>query len=109
MGVVVERFDVFLVNLDPTIGREIQKTRPCVIISPNEMNRHLGTAIVAPMTSQTRKYPSRISCQFQGKPGQVVLDQIRTVDKLRLGKRLGRLDLEEQRKILEILSEIFAE
>jgi mRNA interferase MazF len=109
MGLVVERFDVFLVNLDPTIGREIQKIRPCVILSPNEMNRHLGTAIIAPMTSQIRNYPSRVSCQFQGKPGQVVLDQIRTVDKLRLGKRLGRLDPEEQRKILEVLSEMFAE
>lgn len=109
MGLVVERFDVFLVQLDPTIGCEIQKTRPCVIISPNEMNRHLGTAIIAPMTSQIRNYPSRIPCQFQGKSGQVVLDQIRTVDKLRLVKRLGRLDPEDQRKILEILSEMFAE
>lgn len=109
MGLVVERFDIFLVNLDPTIGREIQKTRPCVILSPNEMNRHLGTAIIAPMTSQIRSYPSRIPCQFQGKLGQVVLDQIRTVDKLRLGKRLGRLDSEEQQRILEVLSEMFAE
>jgi mRNA interferase MazF len=109
MGMVVQRFDVFLINLDPTIGQEIQKTRPCVIISPNEMNRHLGTAIVAPMTSQTRNYPSRISCEFQGKTGQIVLDQIRTVDKTRLGKRLGELTANEQRKVLDLLAEMFAE
>jgi mRNA interferase MazF len=109
MGMVVQRFDVFLVNLDPTIGREIQKTRPCVVISPNEMNRHLGTVIVAPMTSQTRNYPSRIACKFQGKTGQIVLDQIRTVDKTRLGKRLGELTPDEQRKVLDLLAEMFAE
>jgi mRNA interferase MazF len=109
MGMVVQRFDVFLINLDPTIGQEIQKTRPCVIISPNEMNRHLSTAIVAPMTSQTRNYPSRISCEFQGKTGQIVLDQIRTVDKTRLGKRLGELAANEQRKVLDLLAEMFAE
>jgi mRNA interferase MazF len=109
MGVVVQRFDVFLVNLDSTIGREIQKTRPCVMISPNEINRHLGKAIVAPMTSQTRNYPSRIPCEFQGKTGQIVLDQIRTVDKTHLGKRLGRLTADEQRKVLDLLAEMFAE
>jgi mRNA interferase MazF len=78
MGMVVERFDIFLVNLDPTVGSEIQKTRPCVVISPDEMNRHIATVIMAPMTTKSRQYPTRVPCQFQGKNGQIVLDQIRT-------------------------------
>lgn len=106
---VVNRFEVYLVNLDPTIGSEIKKTRPCVIISPDEMNRHIATVIVAPMTSKGRSYPSRVSCKFEGKNGQVVLDQIRTVDKARLVKKLGKLDKQTQRGILEILAEMFAE
>lgn len=81
---VVKRYDVFLVNLDPTVGSEIQKTRPWVVISPDEMNRHMATVIVAPMTTQGRSYPTGVACQFQGKDGQIVLDQIRTVDKTRL-------------------------
>lgn len=106
---MVERFDVFLVNLDPTVGREIQKTRPCVIISPNEMNAAIGTVIIAPMTTQGRTYPTRVSCQFQGKSGEIVLDQIRTVDKRRLGKRLGTIDRASQQQVLTVLAEIFAE
>jgi mRNA interferase MazF len=81
MAVVVRRFDVFLVGLDPTIGSEIQKSRPCLTISPDEMNRHIKTVIIVPMTTQGRKYPTRIACEFQGKQGQVVHDQLRTVDK----------------------------
>ena len=77
---VVKRFEVYLVNLDPTIGSEIQKTRPCLIISPDEMNNHIATVIVAPMTTKGRDYPTRIPCMFEGKEGQVVLDQICTVD-----------------------------
>jgi mRNA interferase MazF len=106
---VVKRFDVFLINLDPTVGNEIQKTRPCVVISPDEMNRHISTVIVAPMTTKGRSYPTRISCQFQGKEGQIVLDQIRTVDKTRLIKRLGRIHLNEQKAVLDTLAELFAE
>lgn len=106
---VVKRFDVFLVNLDPTIGSEIQKTRPCVIISPDEMNRHIATVIVAPMTTKGQIYPTRIACQFQGKDGQIVLDQIRTVDKVRLVKLLGQICHHEQRAVLDILAEMFAE
>lgn len=106
---VVKRFDVYLVNLDPTIGSEIQKTRPCLIISPDEMNRHIATVIVAPMTSQGQAYPTRIPCQFQGKTGQVVLDQLRTVDKTRLIKRLGRLNATIQIQVLTLLAEMFAE
>ena len=106
---VVKRFEVYLVNLDPTIGSEIQKIRPCLIISPDEMNDHIATAIVAPMTTQGREYPSRVYCQFQGKDGQIVLDQIRTVDKLRLVKKLGRVDASIQREVLAVLAEMFAE
>jgi mRNA interferase MazF len=84
MGVVVKRFDVFLVNLDPTIGSEIKKTRPCVVVSPDEMNRHIATVIIAPMTTKGKAYPTRVVCQFQGKDGQIILDQIRTIDKTRL-------------------------
>jgi mRNA interferase MazF len=106
---LVKRFDIFLVNLDPTIGSEIQKTRPCVIISPNEMNKNIATVIVAPMTTKGQPYPSRVACQFQDKDGQIVLDQIRTIDKTRLVKRLGEISPEEQKAILDTLAEMFAE
>ena len=106
---VVKRFDVYLVNLDPTVGSEIKKTRPCLIISPDEMNRWIRTVIVAPMTTKGQQYPTRVDCQFQGKEGQVVLDQIRTVDKSRLIRRLGRIGETEQRKVLMTLAEMFAE
>ena len=104
----VERFDVYLINLDPTIGHEIKKTRPCLIISPNEMNRHISTVVVAPMATKGRGYPTRIQCTFKGKQGQIVLDQIRTVDKKRLVKRLGSVSRQAQQKTLEILQEMFA-
>ena len=84
MAVVVSRFEVYLVRLDPTQGHEIRKTRPALIISPDEMNRHIETVIVAPMTTKGRPYPTRVPVRFQGKSGQVVLDQLRTVDKSRL-------------------------
>jgi mRNA interferase MazF len=106
---VIKRFDVYLVILDPTIGSEIKKTRPCVIISPDEMNRHVATMIVAPMTTKGRSYPTRVACTFQGKDGQVVLDQIRTVDKSRLARKLGRLKMETQGEVLSVLTEIFSE
>ncbi|MTJ54739.1 type II toxin-antitoxin system PemK/MazF family toxin [Anabaena sp. UHCC 0253] len=109
MAMVVNRFDVFLVNLDPTIGSEIKKTRPCLIISPHEINHHLCTVIVAPMTTKGQPYPTRVTCQFQGKEGQIVLDQIRTVDKTRLVKFLGQISAEEQKAVLDILAEMFAE
>jgi len=109
MGMVIKRFEVYLVNLDPTIGREIKKTRPCLVISPNEINRPLGTVIVAPMTTKGRDYPSRVACRFQGKDGQVILDQIRTVDKVRLVKRLGQISASTQKQVLNILAEMFAE
>ena len=103
----VNRFDVFLVALDPTIGREIKKTRPCVVISPDEMNHHIGTLIVAPLTSKGRHYPTRVDCTFQGVAGQIVLDQLRTVDKTRLVKKLGQLSPTASDRVLEVLGEMF--
>ena len=104
----VTRFDVFLVSLSPTIGVEIRKTRPCLVISPNEMNRHLHTVIVAPMTTRTRAYPTRVPCRFQGKSGQVVLDQMRTIDRSRLVKRIGALGRPTSQRVLEALADLFA-
>ena len=106
---VVKRFDVFLINLDPTIGREIKKIRPCLVISPNEMNQHISSISIAPMTTKGRNYPTRVTCSFQGKKGQIVLDQIRTVDKKRLVKKLGSMSPNAQEKTLNILQEMFAE
>lgn len=104
MAVVVSRFEVYLVRLNPTEGREIRKTRPCVVISPDEMNRHIGTVIVAPMTTQGREYPTRIPVRFQRKNRQIVLDQIRTIDK----SRLGKIDDATAQKVLTVLNEMFA-
>lgn len=109
MALVISRFDVYLVSLDPTQGHEIRKTRPCAVISPNEMNHHIGTVIVAPMTTKGRDYPTRIPLTFQRKKGQIILDQIRTVDKTRLVKRLGKLDTNTAVKTLAVLQEMFAE
>lgn len=104
----VKRFDVWLIGLDPTKGSEIRKTRPCLIISPNEMNRHIRTVIVAPMTSAIKNYPTRITTTFQKKRGQIVLDQIRTVDKQRLIKNLGTVSSSAQDKTVGLLQEMFA-
>jgi len=106
---VTKRFEVYLINLDPTVGSEIQKTRPCLVISPDEMNRYISIVIVAPMTTKGRSYPTRISCEFGGKKGQIVLDQLCTVDKTRLVKHLGRVDRPTQGKVLEVLVEMFSE
>ncbi len=106
---VVQRFDVYLVNLDPTVGSEIKKTRPCLVISPDEMNRWIRTVIVAPMTTKGRPYPTRVPCEFQGKGGQIVLDQIRTVDKSRLVRKLGQISESTQSEVLAGLGEMFAE
>lgn len=108
LDVVVTRFDVFLVRLDPAEGREIRKTRPCLIISPDEMNHHIDTVIVAPMTTKGRPYPTRVPVRFKGKSGQIVLDQIRTVDKARLVKRVGKIDPATRTQVLALLAELFA-
>jgi mRNA interferase MazF len=108
MAVVVNRFDVFLINLDPTVGSEIQKTRPCLIISPDEMNRHIRTVIVAPMTTAGKDYPTRVPCEFQRKKGQIVLDQVRTIDKSRLIKKIGTVDPQVQAEVISTLQSMFA-
>ncbi len=110
MGVVAEvrRFDVNPVSLDPTRGSVIRKTRPCAVVSPDEMNRHIRTVIIAPMTSVRRDYPTRVGITFQRKQGKVVLDQIRTVDKSRLVRRLGRLPEARPRDVSATLVEMFA-
>ena len=108
MALVVERFDVFLVNLDPTIESEIRKTRPCLIISPDEINRNIRTVIIAPMTKAQRDYPTRAACVFKRKKGQIVLDQIRSIDKARLIKRIGTIDPKTQADTIVILQEMFA-
>ena len=105
---VVQRFDVYLVTLDPTVGYEISETRPCLVVSPDEMNAHIGTVIVAPMTGTSRPYPSRIDCKFAGRSGQVILDQLRTVDKTRLVRKLGAIDETVREAVLEALQKIFA-
>jgi mRNA interferase MazF len=106
--VVASRSDVFLVNLDPTVGSEIRKTRPCLVVSPDEMNRHIRTVIVAPMTRKGHAYPTRVPCRFRGRAGQVVLDQIRTVDAARLVRKRGRLDGATGARVLAVLAEMFA-
>jgi mRNA interferase MazF len=108
MAMAIKRFDVHLVNLDPTVGSEIQKTRPCLIISPDETNRHIRTVIVAPMTTVGKKYPTRVLCQFEKKKGQIVLDQIRTIDKTRLIRKLGTVDPEIQLEVISVLQRLFA-
>jgi mRNA interferase MazF len=105
---VTQRFDIFLINLDPTVGREIQKTRPCLIVSPDEMNQHLATVIIAPLTSKRRGYPSRVPCRFKRKLGEIALDQIRTVDKIRLVRRIGAVDRKTQLGVVKTLAQIFA-
>lgn len=108
MGMVISRFEVYLVRLDPTEGHEIQKARPCLIISPDEMNRHISTIIVAPMTTRGNPYPTRVPVKFRRKSGQIVLDQIRTADKSRLVRRLGKIDQTTALNVLSVLSEMFA-
>lgn len=107
-GAVV-RGEVHLVRLDPTLGREIRKTRPCLVVSPDELNRHLRTAIIAPMTTGGQAYPWRVPCRFQRQSGFVALDQLRTVDAERLVKRLGRLAPETLAAVLQGLPEMFVE
>ena len=109
MDLVVNRFEVYLVNLDPTIGKEIKKTRPCLIISPDEMNNHIATVIIAPMMTKGRDYPTRVNCIFEGKNGQIVLDQIRTIDKPRLVKKLGKISNGIQKEVSVVLFQMFSE
>ena len=106
---VVGQYQVFLINLNPTIGHEIKKTRPCLVISPNEMNKYVATVIIAPMTTKSLDYPSRVPINFQDKQAWIVLDQIRTVDKRRLIKRLGKIDARTIAHVKTVLSEMLVE
>lgn len=103
---MVKRFEVYLISLGPTLGSEIQKTRPCLVISPNEMHG-LNTVIIAPMTTKSKSYPTRISVKFAGKVGYIVLDQIRTVEKTRLVQYLGVIDGKSGKEVLRVLREMF--
>lgn len=103
----VRRGDVFLINLDPAVGEEIQKMRPCVVVSPDELNSHLRTHIVAPLTTGSHPYPFRISCHFQDKNGFVVLDQIRTVDRDRFVRLIGTISPPVLKRVLSVLQEMF--
>jgi len=105
---VIRRFDVWLVNLDPTVGSEIKKTRPALVVSPDEMNTHIATVIIAPITTKGHDYPTRTPCTIQEKSGQVVLDQLRTVDRLRLVKKLGVVEPITAEAVLAGLAEMFA-
>jgi mRNA interferase MazF len=104
---VINRFEVYLINLDPTVGSEIKKTRPCLVVSPDEINHNIRTLIAAPMTTKGHPYPTRVPCRFKGKSGLVVLDQIRAVDRSRLIKRLGRIDGKTATAVLDVLQEMF--
>jgi len=105
----VNRFKVYLINLDPTVDSEIRKTRPCLIVSPDEINHSTHTVIVAPMTTKGQPYPTRVACRFKGRSGQAVLDQIRTIDRARLLKKLGSIDGKSATKVLAVLQKMFAD
>ncbi len=107
-GHPASRGEVYIVQLDPTRGSEIQKTRPCLVVSPDELNHNLRTVIVAPMTTGGRAYPWRVQCRFQGRTGSVVIDQLRTVDTERLLKRLGKLAPNTLAAVMNVLQEMFA-
>lgn len=105
----LNQYDIVLVNLDPSMGSEIKKTRPCSIISPDEMNKYLRTVVLAPMTTKSRSYPTRVEVKHEGKIGWIVLDQIRTIDKQRIIKKLGRLSKPEIREVKDIIKETYVE
>ncbi len=109
MGMAVNQYNVYLVNLDPTIGHEIKKTRPCLVISPDEMNQNIATVIIAPMTTKSHAYPTRVKIKFDGKEGWIVLDQIRTVDKIRLVKQLGRISNKEILEVKSVIKEMLVD
>ena len=103
------QYDVYLINLDPTIGHEIKKKRPCLIISPDEMNDNLQTVIVAPMTTKSHDYPTRIKVDFQNKTGWIVLDQMRTINKRRLARKLGEVDKKTVQKVKSVIKEMLVD
>lgn len=105
----IRQYEVYLINLDPTVGHEIKKTRPCLVISPDEMNRNISTVMITPMTTKSHDYPSRVKMTFQGKVGWIVLDQIRTVDRGRFIKKLGRISSEAIKKVKSVILEMLVE
>jgi len=105
----IKQYEIILVNLDPTIGSEIKKTRPCVVISPDEMNKHLRTVVIAPMTTASKNYPTRVEIKHDKKHGWIVLDQVRTIDKQRIVKNLGRLSKPEIKEVKSILKEAYVD
>lgn len=109
MDLAIKRFDVFLVALDPTVGSELKKTRPCLVISPDEMNRHLNTVLVAPMTTKLHGYPTRIPFTLHGVKNEIALDQIRVTDRIRFVKKIGSLPAAKQKEVISVLSEMFSE
>ena len=104
---MVKRFDIWMVSLNPVVGSEIKKTRPCVVVSPNEANQHLNTVTVVPLTSSLKAYPTRVTLRFQDKQGEMAIDQIRSIDKSRLIGRLGHLDQKTARKLCGFLVQTF--
>jgi len=104
---MVKRFDIWLINLDPTLGSEVQKKRPCLIVSPDEMNKYLNTVIVIPLTSTRKDYPTRVNCVFQDKNGQIAIDQMRSLDKSRLLQKLGTMDKPTCKKVSDLIIETF--
>ena len=109
MGMVIQQYEVYLINLDPTIGHVIQKTRPCLVVSPEEMNNNIRTVIIAPMTTKSHAYPTRIPVRFNKKSGWIVLDQIRTVDKARLVKKLGKISSREVTAVKDIIKQMLVD
>lgn len=109
MGMVINQYEVYLIDLDPTKGHEIKKTRPCLIISPNEMNHNISTVIVAPMTTKSHLFPTRVEVKFSGKKGLIILDQIRTIDKIRLVKRMGKIEKKTIEKVKNIIMQMLVE
>ena len=109
MDLVIDQYSIYLVNLEPAIGHEIKKTRPCVIISPDEMNQHISTVIIAPMTTKSHAYPTRVPLTFKGKKGWIVLDQIRTVDKRRVIKKVGKISPNKIAEIKNVINEMLVE
>jgi mRNA interferase MazF len=109
MGMVINQYEVYLVDLDPTKGHEIQKTRPCLVISPNEMNHAISTVIIAPMTTKSHPFPTRIELEFNKKTGWIVLDQIRTIDKTRLIKKMGKIEKKQIQQVKDVLKEMLVD
>ncbi len=109
MGMVINQYEIYLVDLDPTKGHEIQKTRPCLVISPNEMNHSISTVIIAPMTTKSHPFPTRIELEFNNKTGWIVLDQIRTIDKTRLIKKMGKIENKQIQQVKDVLKEMLVD